>query len=72
MSDRRSQFEQENDLGRGGGQVDDETMDEAWREASRRRSTANIPDDEHYRGTEEISEEERDRRSEGFGPPTEE
>lgn len=25
-----SQFEQENDLGRGGGEVDDETLDEAW------------------------------------------
>ena len=39
-----SQFEQENDLGRGGGEVDDETMDEAWREAARRRSTANEDD----------------------------
>lgn len=37
-----TQFEQENDLGRGGGTVDDETMDAAWREAARRRSTANI------------------------------
>ena len=26
-----SQFEQENDLGRGGGEVDDESLDEAWR-----------------------------------------
>ena len=25
-----SQFEQENDLGRGGGEVDDETMERAW------------------------------------------
>ena len=39
MSDRPTQFEQENDLGRGGGQVDDETMQEAWREADRRRGT---------------------------------
>jgi hypothetical protein len=25
-----SQFEQENDLGRGGGEVDEETMERAW------------------------------------------
>jgi hypothetical protein len=37
-----TQFEQENDLGQGGGEVDEETMEEAWREADRRRSTANI------------------------------
>ena len=37
-----SQFEQENDLGRGGGEVDDETMDEAWETAAERRSTANV------------------------------
>ena len=45
MSDEKTQFEQENDLGRGGGEVDDETMAEAWREAARRRSTANIEDE---------------------------
>jgi hypothetical protein len=28
-----TQFEQENDFGRGGGEVDDETMDEAWENA---------------------------------------
>jgi hypothetical protein len=39
-----TQFEQENDLGRGGGEVDDATMEEAWREAARRRSTANVED----------------------------
>ena len=27
-----SQFEQENDLGRGGGEVDDETAEKAWRD----------------------------------------
>lgn len=54
-----TQFEQENDLGRGGGEVDDETMRNAEREADRRRSS------------EEIPEDERDRRSEGFGPATE-
>jgi hypothetical protein len=37
-----TQFEQENDLGQGGGEVDDETMDEAWRTAEERRSTANL------------------------------
>jgi hypothetical protein len=37
-----TQYEQENDLGRGGGEVDDETMDEAWRTAAERRSTANV------------------------------
>jgi hypothetical protein len=67
-----TQFEQENDFGRGGGEVDDETMDEAVREAERRRSTANIEEGEHYRSTEEVSEEERDRRSGDFGPPLEE
>jgi hypothetical protein len=44
--DGMTQFEQENDLGRGGGEVDEETMQEAWREADRRRSTANARDDE--------------------------
>jgi hypothetical protein len=31
-----SQFEEENDLGRGGGEVDDETLDEAWKTAEER------------------------------------
>ena len=39
---RMTQFEQENDLGQGGGEVDAETMEKAEREADRRRSTANI------------------------------
>ena len=34
-----SQFEQENDLGRGGGEVDDETMDDA-------KERAGLDDDE--------------------------
>ncbi|MGH3050960.1 MAG: hypothetical protein ACRDLK_12460 [Gaiellaceae bacterium] len=47
MSDReKTQFEQENDLGRGGGEVDEETLAEARREAQRRQSTDNIPEDE--------------------------
>jgi len=37
-----TQYEQENDLGRGGGEVDDETMQDAWNTAAERRSTANI------------------------------
>jgi hypothetical protein len=41
-STKPTQFEQENDLGRGGGEVDDETLAEAWREAQERRSTANL------------------------------
>lgn len=36
-----TQFEQENDLGRGGGEVDDETMEAAKRTAAQRRSTRN-------------------------------
>jgi hypothetical protein len=39
-----TQFEQENDLGRGGGEVDDETMAEAWREADRRDPAAAAAD----------------------------
>jgi hypothetical protein len=45
MDEKPTQLEQENDLGRGGGEVDDETMREAWREADRRRSTANAEDE---------------------------
>jgi hypothetical protein len=45
MSDE-TQFEQENDLGRGGGEVDEDTLDEARREAERRRSTANLEDED--------------------------
>jgi hypothetical protein len=62
-----TQFEQENDLGRGGGEVDDATMREAQREGERRRSTA-TSDDPARRSHEEIDEEERDDRAEGFGP----
>jgi hypothetical protein len=38
----KTQFEQENDLGRGGGEVDVETLAEARREADRRESTASL------------------------------
>ena len=53
-----SQFEQENDLGgRGGGEVDDETLDEAWR----RREEADVYDDP-VRDSREL-DEEIERRS---------
>ncbi|HSC49162.1 MAG TPA: hypothetical protein VLD16_02775 [Gaiellaceae bacterium] len=32
-----TQYEQENDFGRGGGEVDEETYEQAWRNAERRR-----------------------------------
>ena len=32
-----TQYEQENDLGRGGGEVDEETMRKAWEDADARR-----------------------------------
>ena len=42
-----SQFEQENDLGRGGGEVDDETMEKAWKTAGERLGHENLdPADE--------------------------
>ena len=40
-----SQYEQENDLGRGGGEVDDETTEAAAMAAAERRGTANVQDD---------------------------
>jgi len=45
MSD---QFEQENDLGRGGGEVDDETMKKAWETAEERTGDVeeDVPDDD--------------------------
>jgi len=41
-----SQFEQENDLGRGGGEVDEETMDDAWDAAKERLGDEDAPDRE--------------------------
>ena len=41
-----SQFEQENDLGRGGGEVDDETMRKAQRTADERRTGDELEPDE--------------------------
>jgi hypothetical protein len=40
-----SQFEQENDLGRGGGEVDDETMEQAWRDSLERSGDDRDADD---------------------------
>ena len=40
-----SQYEQENDFGRGGGEVDDETMRKAWETAAAGWSSANVDDD---------------------------
>ena len=42
MNSEASQYEQENDLGGGGGEVGDETMDTAEETAAERRSTANV------------------------------
>jgi hypothetical protein len=43
--EKPTQFEQENDLGQGGGEVDDDTLSGAHRTAEERRSTANAEDD---------------------------
>ncbi len=45
-----TQYEQENDLGRGGGEVDRETMEKAWRDADARRGA---DDPENEEGAEE-------------------
>ena len=46
MESEPTQFDQENDLGAGagGGEVEDETMEAAERNAAERRSTANADD----------------------------
>jgi hypothetical protein len=41
-----SQFEQENDLGRGGGEVDEETLENAWETSKERLGGEHIADDE--------------------------
>lgn len=40
-----TQYEQENDLGGGGGEVDDETMERAWETAAERRGTRTVEDE---------------------------
>ena len=42
----RTQFDEENDLGRGGGEVSEETLEEARREAQRRRGSGDVEDDD--------------------------
>ena len=39
-----SQYEQENDMGEGGGEVDDDTMAEAWENAAERLRPDNTDD----------------------------
>ena len=52
-----SQYEQENDLGgRAGGEVDEETMEQAWQTAAEQRSSANVGD--HEAGTREATEQD--------------
>ncbi len=41
-----TQFEQEHDFGEGGGEVDDDTMQQAEQDAAERRSTANEDEDD--------------------------
>ena len=41
-----TQFEEENDFGRGGGEVDDETMEEAWENADELAGVDHEADDE--------------------------
>jgi hypothetical protein len=50
MDRKPTQYEQENDLGRGGGEVDDETLDKAWKDAATRRGTANADDESEQEG----------------------
>jgi hypothetical protein len=41
-----SQFEQENDLGRGGGEVDEDTLEDAWDTAEEREGPVDEPAEE--------------------------
>ena len=40
-----SQYEQENDLGRGGGEVDEETHEKGWSDADARRGREDAADE---------------------------
>jgi hypothetical protein len=53
-----TQFEQENDLGRGGGEVDDETMRDGWAERERR-----LGRDDHGAGESPYVDEDVERHS---------
>jgi hypothetical protein len=54
MSEHPSQFEQENDLGRGGGEVDDETLRKGW---ETRRDRGRGPDTADETDYEDPAEE---------------
>ncbi len=58
-----SQYEQENDLGRGGGEVDDETVERGWDAAAARRGDE-ILEDERETDARSVTEEERETRRE--------
>ena len=45
-----SQYEQENDMGSGGGEVDDQTMADAWENAAERLRPDNVGDEEDGEG----------------------
>ena len=49
-----TQFEQENDLGRGGGEVDAETMDDAWENREERLGRDNDPAEDSPEADEEV------------------
>jgi hypothetical protein len=52
-----TQYEQENDFGRGGGEVDEEASERAWRDAERRRG------DEDPADRDEDLDEDVERRT---------
>jgi hypothetical protein len=41
-----SQFEQENDLGGGGGEVDEETLEDAWETSEERTGSADAEEED--------------------------
>ena len=57
-----SQFEQENDLGRGGGEVDEDTAAKAWDDADERRSGDELEEEDadEERSGDELEEEDGD------------
>jgi len=52
MSEGPTQYEQENDLGRGGGEVDDDTMETAWKDAAEKRGDAKADQEDGPLGDE--------------------
>ncbi len=58
-----SQFEQENDLGSRGGEVDDETLERGRQNAEERRGDEAL-EDERETDARSVTEEERERRRE--------